>query len=89
MKHANSKENIVRISVLKYFIASLRLPGSFWGLLVGFLIKEITCQVSRKTQKTSRKPLLSYKKFQVRNPYNIFIAILVETMTTKRHFETN
>ena len=31
----------------------------------------------------------SYKKFQGRNPYNIFVAILVETMTQKRHFEIN
>ena len=29
------------------------------------------------------------KKFQGRNPYNIFVAILVETMTPKRHFEIN
>ena len=34
----NSNENIVRISALKVFIASLGLPGSFFGLLVGFLI---------------------------------------------------
>ena len=29
------------------------------------------------------------KKYQGRNPYNIPVAILVETMTPKRHFEVN
>ena len=32
----NSKENIVMISALKVFIASLGLPRSFFGLPVGF-----------------------------------------------------
>ena len=70
-------ENIVRISNLKVCIASLRLPGSFWGLPVGFLINDIT-QGPRKLQ-----------KFQGRNPYNILGAISVETMKPKRHFEIN
>jgi hypothetical protein len=39
--------------------------------------------------KASRKPTGSYKKFQGRNPYNIFVDILVQTMTPKRHFEIN
>jgi hypothetical protein len=38
----NSNENIVKISALKVFIASLGLPGSFFGLPVGFLINDIT-----------------------------------------------
>ena len=38
----NSNENIVRISALKVFIASLGFPGSFLGLPVGFLINDIT-----------------------------------------------
>ena len=38
----NSNENIVRISALKVFIASLGLSGSFLGLSVGFLINDIT-----------------------------------------------
>ena len=70
------------MSALKVFIASLVLPGSFLGLPVGFLINDIT-------QKASRKPSGSYKKFQGRIPYNIFVAILVKTMTPKRHFEIN
>ena len=37
-----SNENIVRISALEVVIASLGLPGSFWGLPVGFLINDIT-----------------------------------------------
>ena len=32
---------------------------------------------------------ISAQKFQGRNPYNIFVAILVEMMTPKRHFEVN
>ena len=43
----------------------------------------------RKPKKTSTKPQGSYKNFQGRNPYNIFVAILVQTMTPKRHFEIN
>ena len=31
----------------------------------------------------------SYKKFHGRNPYNIFVAFLVKTMTPKKHFEIN
>ena len=38
----NSNENIVRISALKVFIASMGLPGIFWGLPVDFLIYHIT-----------------------------------------------
>ena len=75
----NSNENIVRISALKFFIASLRLPGSFLGLPVG----------PRKPKTVFRKPTGSYKKFQGRNPYKIFVAILVETVAPKRHFEIN
>ena len=37
----NSNENIVRISALKVFIASLELPEIFLGLPVGFLIYHI------------------------------------------------
>jgi hypothetical protein len=40
-----------------------------------------------KSPGTPKKLPGSYKKFQVRNPYNIFVAILVKTMTSKRHFE--
>ena len=78
----NSNENIVRISALKVFIASLGLPGSFFGLPVGFLINNIT---DLSPQEAPRKQ----QKFQGRIPYNIFAAILVETMTPKRHFEIN
>ena len=31
----------------------------------------------------------NYKKFQGRNPYNIFVAIPVKMMTPTRHFEIN
>ena len=38
----SSNENIVRISALNFFIASMEAPGSFLGLPVGFLINDIT-----------------------------------------------
>ena len=78
----NSNENIVRISALKFFVASWGLPGD----LVSNIINK---EAYRKPQKASRKPQGSYKNFQGRNPYNIFVAFLVETMTPKRHFEIN
>ena len=37
----------------------------------------------------ARKPPGSYKRFQCRNLDNIFIAMLVQMMTPKRHFEIN
>ena len=86
----NSNKNIVRIYALNVFIASLGLHGSFLGLPVGFLSNGIKYLLSPKeAQKASRKSPGSYKKFQGRNPDNIFVAILVETMTPKRHFEIN
>ena len=78
----NSNENIVRISALKFFVASWGLPGAL-------VHNEKNKEVYRKSQKAFRKPQGSYKKFQGRNPYNIFVAILVETMTPKRPFEIN
>ena len=56
-----------------------------------FLINDI--MYNSKSPGSSKKlpgsPLGGVKKIQVRNPYNIFVAILVETMTPKRHFEIN
>ena len=71
----NSNENIVRISAMKFFVASWRLPGD---LVSNIINKE-----------AYRKPQGRYKNFQGRNPYNIFVGFLVETMTSKRHFEIN
>ena len=70
----NSNKDIVRISALEFFDASWGLPGD---LVSNITIKE----AYRNPPKASRKPQGSYKKFQGRNPYNIFVAILVETMT--------
>ena len=77
----NSNKNIVRISALKFFVL---LPGGTpsWGLPGDFVSHDINKEVNRKTQE-------SFKNFQGRNQYNIFVAILVETMTPKRHFEIN
>ena len=58
------------------------LPGD---LVCNFINKE----AYRKPQKASRKPHLSFRKFHGRNPYNILVAILIETMTPKGHFEIN
>ena len=54
----------VRISALKVFIASLGLPGSFFGVPVGFLMNDITCQVPRKPLKASMKPQKATKNFR-------------------------
>ena len=61
----NSNENIVRISGLEFFEASWGLPGDL---------------VSNNKEVHS-KLLGSYKNFQGRNPYNIFVSFLVQTMT--------
>ena len=78
----NSKEIIVKISALKVFIALFGLPVGFLINYITYLISPQEAQkASRKPQKASRKPPGSYKKFQGRNPHNIFVAILVKTMT--------
>ena len=51
----NSNENIVRISALKFFVASWGLPGN----LVSNIINK---EAYRKPQKASRKPTGSPKK---------------------------
>ena len=78
----NSNKSIVRISALKFFVASQRLLGD----LVSNIINK---KAYRKLQKASRKPQGRYTKFQGRNLYNIFIDFLVQMMTPKRHFEIN
>jgi hypothetical protein len=72
----NSNENIVRISALKFFVASWALPGSFLGLSGDLVINIINKKAYRKPQRASRKPQGSYKNFLGRNPNNIFVAIL-------------
>ena len=79
----NSNENIVRISALKFFVASLEHLGSFLGLprdLVSNITKK---EAYRKSPKASRKPQGSYKNFQGRNLYNIFVAILENRFVLK------
>ena len=66
--HQNSKENTVRISALKFFVASWGLLGSFVGLHGGLVSNIINKDVCRKPKKASKKPPGSYKKFQGRNP---------------------
>ena len=62
----NNNENIIRISAMKFFVASWGLPGD---LVSNIINKE-----------AYRKPQGYYKNFQGRNPYIIFVAILVQTM---------
>ena len=81
----NINQNIVRVSALKFFVASWGLSGSFLGL-PGDLVSNI---INKEAYKKPQKLPGSYKNFQGRNPNNIYIAILVETMTPKRHFEIN
>ena len=71
----NSNENIVRISALKFFVASWGLPGRFFGLPGDLVSSNINNkEVYRKPKKASRMPKGSYKNFQGRNPYNIFVG---------------
>ena len=70
----NSNKNIVRISALKFFVASWGLPGD---LVSNIINKE-----------AYKKPQGNYKKFQGRNLDNVFV-ILVQKLTPKRYFEIN
>ena len=72
----NSNKNIVRISALKYFVASWGFLGSFLGLPGDLVSNIINKEAYRTPQKDSRKPKRSYKNFQGRNPCNIVVAIL-------------
>ena len=53
----NSNENIVRLSALRVFIASLGLP-------VGFLVYDITYLAPRKPKKLPGSPQEATKKFR-------------------------
>ena len=55
------------ISALKFFVASLELPGSFWGLSLGFLMYDITYYVLRNPKKLQGSLQEATKKFQGRN----------------------
>ena len=70
----NSNDNIASISALKVFIASLGLLGIFLGLPVTCRLPYLLYYLlsSGSPKKLPRR----YKKFQGRNPYNIFVAIL-------------
>ena len=61
----NSNKKIVRISVLKCFVAS-------WGLPVGFCINDIT-YFPRKLQKKIRAEILHCKYLNVRSECNDII----------------
>ena len=85
----NTNDFFFWISVLNFFVTSLGLPGSFLRLPRDLLSNIITKESYRKPRKASRNPQGSYKNFQGRNSNNIFVGLLVETMTPKGHFEIN
>ena len=85
----NSNENIVKIPALKFFVASWGFPGSCFGLSGDLVSNIINKETYRKPQKLPGSPKEAIKNFQGRNPCNIFVAIWVETMTPKKHFEIN
>ena len=67
-------------------------PESFYSFLgASWKLFGASCRLPYKSYylPTPQEAQKSYKKFQGRNPFNIFVAILVETMTPKRHFEIN
>ena len=72
-----------RFGKYSFFVASWGLPVSFFWLPRDLVSNIINKKAYMKPPKASRKPPGSYKKFQGRNPYNIFVAILVQTMTPK------
>ena len=84
-----TNKNIVRNSALKVSIASLGPPLGFLGLLVDLLINDMTYKCPKAAQKSFEEAPRKLQKIQGRNPYNIFVAILVETMIPKRHFDIN
>ena len=62
----------------------LGLLGMYFDAAVVFVTKSslfFRLAVAILCQKAFRKSQGSYKKFQGRNPYNTFVAILVEMMT--------
>jgi hypothetical protein len=73
----NSSENIVTISVLKFVVASWGLPGSFLGFPGSFLGFPGDLLSNNINKEAYKKPQGSFKNFQGRNPYNIFVVFLV------------
>ena len=79
----NSNKNIVRISALNFFVASWGLPGDLESNIINKELQEATKSFQEAPCQGS------FKNFQCRNPYNIFVGFLVEMVTPKRHFEIN
>ena len=59
-----TNENIVRISALKVFIASLGLPGSFLGLPGDLVTNIINDEAYRKPPKLPESPQEATKNFR-------------------------
>ena len=63
----NSNENIVRISALKFFVASLGHPGSFLGLPRDLVSNTIIKENTRSPKKLPGNPPDDSKNFGVEN----------------------
>ena len=85
----NSNKIIVRISDLKFFVASWGLPWTLFGLPGDLVSNIINKEAYRKPKKASRKPPGSYKKFQGRNPEIITVGILGENEFSWGHYKIN
>jgi hypothetical protein len=57
----NSKENIVRISALKFFVASWGLPGSFLGLSGDLVSNIINKEACRKPKKNIQEAIETFR----------------------------
>ena len=71
-----SNKNIVRISALNFFVASLGLPESFLGLPGDLVSNIINKEAYSKLQG-------SYKKLKGRNTYNIFLLFWLKRWQQK------
>jgi hypothetical protein len=60
----NSNKNIVRISALKYFVASWGLPGRLLGVSGDLVCNIINKEANRKPTRSPKKLPGSYKTFR-------------------------
>ena len=68
--HPKYQRKYFWISALKFFVASWGLPGD----LVSNMIDKEAYRTPKKIPGSPKEA--TYKNFQGRNPYNIFVAIL-------------
>ena len=82
-----TNENIVRISALKVFIASLGFLGSFMGLSVGFLIDDIMYLLSpQEAQKSFQEAPRKLQKISGQKSLQYFSCYFGRNDDTKKTF---